>query len=347
MLGRTLPHPARLVTASIAAIALTGALAGCSDSGSEDPGSQESSSQSSGSAGGSGGGAAQAAEQGSAGYVLHSADGVTRVLADGSTEEISSASAADAYGVGSVVVFQDAAQGRFAVDGPVQVWRDGDVSDLEGSDGARLLDAGFIDGQPVAVLVRLDGSDAAQVLAQPLEGGEPTTLAEAPGGNAAQVIAQGRIVGDAYVQLREEGNRPNFFVESFDEPGQAAWSNEVGSVSLTEMAADEEQVAVIQPAIDGRPGQGNAPLLEVTQYAPADGAVQFSDIVRLDLRPSEQYKNVPQCYGFADFYELTCGVKGEQPVNIRVPDGGLSPIVEGADLPAGSIPSPIRLAGQG
>ncbi|QWC84354.1 hypothetical protein KLP28_12315 [Nocardioidaceae bacterium] len=352
MLGRTLPRSTRLrhlVVAPLAVLALGGSLGACT-SGDDASSDGTSASDGSGTSGSSGEAAEEAAADGTAGYVLHSGDGVVRVLEDGSTESISDTGAADAYGVGSVVVFQDAARGRFAVDGPVRVWQDGEVADLEGSDGSRLLEAGYVDGQPVAVLVRLDGSsdgDAGQVVAQPLGGGEPTTLAEAPDGDAAQVIGHGRLVDGAWMQLREEGDRPVFFVERYDEPGQAAWSEQVATVSLTEIAGDEQQIAVIQPAIDGRPGRNNAPLLEVTQLNPADGSTQNSSIVSLDLPPSEQFQNVPRCYDFSDFYLLTCGVQGEQPVDIRVPDGGLSPIIEGADLPVGAIPAPIRLPAQG
>lgn len=221
------------------------------------------------------------------------------------------------------------------------MWSDGAVRELPMSPGAtsvRLLDAGLVNGSPVALVAETfnDGQPerAAEALVQ-VDLEDLTRLTVAPrqpawesGHQAAHLLPGGDIVA-----LYQQGVEVHLVRWSSRE-GRRAWSVKVAEDRVVSLAVSDASEAVVQPSFDKR--RGFAPTLTVTRHDSVTGEPQDSTVVDV-ADPEGAIDTALLCSDWLTTSALACARSGGPPVVIA-DDGSFHELVG----PSGAIPSVVQ-----
>lgn len=281
-----------------------------------------------------------------ASLVLASAEGVDVMSGDGALTRISHRPAAAAYGVRDDIVVFQGSDGAGEVyppspGGPVELWSDGHVSQLPVSPGAgsvRLLDAGLIDGRPVALVAeRFSEGDPARaaealVLIDLEELAPRTVVPRQPAWEASYQAAHLRPDGDI-VGLWQAGVRVQLMRWSSSE-GLRAWSVVVAEDRVVSLVGSDESVAVVQVSFDRQ--RGFTPVLTVTRHDPATGEPQDPTVVDVVDREGALDSSV-FCRDWLTSSDLACARSAGAWVAVSV-DGSFDEM----GGPPGAIPSVVH-----
>uniref|UniRef100_UPI0025CED52A hypothetical protein n=1 Tax=Nocardioides sp. TaxID=35761 RepID=UPI0025CED52A len=203
----------------------------------------------------------------------------------------------------------------------------------------RLLDAGLVNGSPVALVEeRYDEGQperAAEALVQ-IDLEDLTRLTVAPprpawesGHLAARLLPDGDIIALAQqgVQVR--------LVRWSSKDWRRAWSVKVAEDRAVSLVASDASVAVVLQTFDRR--RGFAPTLTITQYDPATGEPEDSTVVEV-VDPHSAIDTGLFCDDWLAASALACGRSGGVPIAVA-DDGSFAELVGG---PPGAVPSVIR-----
>lgn len=278
--------------------------------------------------------------------VLASAEGVDLMRGDGALTRISHRPAAVAYGIrDSLVVFQGSDGSGDAYPpspgGPVEMWADGSVRELPlgpGAGSVRLLDAGLIDGRPVAFVAERFSEGQPERAAEALvlidleDLTRLTVVPRQPAWESSHQVAHLRPDGDV-VGLWQSGVQ-TYLIRWSSQEGNRAWSVKVAEDRVVSLVTSDESVAVVQLSFDQR--HGFTPVLTVTRHDPATGKPQDPTVVDV-VDPEGTLDSGLFCRGWLTASELVCARSGGAAVAVSV-DGSFYEL----GGPPGAIPSVVE-----
>ena len=280
--------------------------------------------------------------------VLASEAGVVRVAADGRSTVVSDEPAAVAFGLGAdLVVFQGGSVEGSSYppgpEGPVRAWAGGAVRDLPlapAATRAALLDAGLVDGAPVALVaerfgeVGPDDTFEELVLVDLLDDTR-TTLVRRPawesGHLSARLLPDGDVIGlitsEAQVLLTRWAAGSE----------EAVWTVEVGVDIRVDLAVLDGQATTVQPSFDE--ARGFVPMLTLTAYDAATGEPSGPRVVEV-VDPEGTIDTGLSCDEWLSPSLLACSRAGGSPLGVSTDDGAV------VELPGepGARPTVVRAA---
>lgn len=277
--------------------------------------------------------------------VVASAAGVVVFAADGTAQRtISEAPAAVAYALGpDLVAFQESSTlgGNHPTDaeGPVLVWRNGDVRDLPLGQGARralLLDADVVGSAPVALIserygeVGPDDTFEELVLLDVVTGVRTTLVrrdAWESGTFAARILPGGNIIA---VESVEGGELLVRWDSGSEEP---AWTIDLGGDSHVELAVFDGRIRTIQMSFS----EDFTPVLAITDHDPATGEPEIPIDVVVD-DPDRLIETGLVCAELLSPEVLACSRANGGPLAIDLADGSFTALPGGA----GAVPTVVR-----